>query len=78
MRPRRPQRGYALILLLPFVLALLMGPLVAARKVQIAEQKRLDHEVRLMLAPKGKRLPLPSIADDSALQAEVEANAFRF
>lgn len=77
---RRRQRGAALLLLLPFILALLLGPMVAARKVQLAEQKRLDQEVRIMLAPKAKRAALAArpIAAEAELEAEVEANAIRF
>lgn len=63
----------------PIVVALVMAPLVALRTAQIAELKRLDHEVRLMLAPKGKKpAPPPDLAADAALEATVEVNAIRF
>lgn len=76
---RKAQRGFmATLVLMPIVVALVMAPLVAARTVQLAELKRLEFEVKQMLAPKGKRLPVPSVAADAQLEAEVEANAIRF
>lgn len=45
-----------------------VGPFVAMRTVQIAEQRRLDHAVKQMLAPKGVKVPPPvNLADDAAL-----------
>lgn len=78
---RRTQRGYlGTLVLTPIIVAMVSAPLVAARHAQIAEQKRLDHEVRQLLAPKGKRIPVPpDLAADARLEAEVEVQGnFRF
>lgn len=67
------------VVMMPIIVALLMLPVTAQLTVLKAEQKRLDEEVRLMLLPKGaQRVPRP-IADDAALEAEVEVtSAIRF
>lgn len=66
------------VVFMPILVALFMLPLTAQLMVLKAEDKRHNEEVRLMLLPKGaQRVPRP-IADDAALEAEVEANAIRF
>lgn len=74
------QRGFMFTaILMPILVMALMQPLVALRMSQLAELERLNFEVKQMLAGKGKKLPVPSIAADAQLKAEVEVNsAFRF
>lgn len=57
------------VILMPFVVALVMLPLVAGLAVLKAEDKRLNEEVRVMLT----RKPPRPIADSAILEAEVEA-----
>lgn len=79
MTTRKAQRGFlATALLMPIVVAALMLPMVAQLTVLKAEQARRDEEVRLMLAPKGKRVARP-IADAAILDGEAEArSSFQF
>jgi len=70
---RRPQRGFLFTaLLMPIVVAMLAWPLVAHLTTLKAKQKALDYEVKLMLAPKGKRVPVPDIAAQAQAEAEAE------
>jgi len=63
------------VILMPFLVAALMLPMVAGLAVLKAEDKRRSEEVRVMLT---KKPPRP-IADAAVLEAEVEAaQAIRF